>query len=440
MLPPVVLAALLALSAPPWPDDWDGFGFLQSIERFDMDRFAPHPPGYPVYVVLLRLAALVFRDPMHAAIAVSVASGVAVFVAARSAAARVGEVAALAIAVAVVASPLAWRAFTGVGSEAPALALVAGACWAIQRARRGSRVHGDAAAVAIGLALGVRLSWAPLLLGLLVLVPAKGRALAMTALAVTVWLVPLLAVVGPRHLVAVYGSHLSGHAARWGGTALTERRPLVRLALVARDLLVDGVGADSDVLGVALGLLFGALTVAVTRRGGFSNMRAVLLCLPYALWMLVGQNLREQPRHALPLVAVALSAVGAGAARAKLGALALPVLLLMLARTGLDAYDRRTIPPAGAQLVVFMQDRPDDVVFGGASIRYFWRTAVGGRAILAETRGDVDVATTRMDRLPAHRLVTSEIRDVDDAPIIATFCRPPRLDRKRPCLDVRALE
>ena len=52
--PMALLLLLLAVSAPPWPDDWDGLGFLASIKKFDMDHFAPHPPGYPVYVALLR--------------------------------------------------------------------------------------------------------------------------------------------------------------------------------------------------------------------------------------------------------------------------------------------------------------------------------------------------------------------------------------------------
>ena len=48
---------------------------MESITRFDLDHFVPHPPGYPVYVVLLRLAAIVKRDPIAAANVVSVASG-----------------------------------------------------------------------------------------------------------------------------------------------------------------------------------------------------------------------------------------------------------------------------------------------------------------------------------------------------------------------------
>ncbi|MDP9034955.1 MAG: hypothetical protein M3O50_09110, partial [Myxococcota bacterium] len=71
-------AVLSFASAPPWPDDWDGVGFVESIRDFDLARFHPHPPGYPVYVALLRVTAAIVRDPMRAATVTSVLCGVVV--------------------------------------------------------------------------------------------------------------------------------------------------------------------------------------------------------------------------------------------------------------------------------------------------------------------------------------------------------------------------
>jgi hypothetical protein len=65
----------LALSAPAWPDDWDGIGFLESVRDFDLARFRPHPPGYPVYVALLRGVDFVVHDPMRAGVVVAAGSG-----------------------------------------------------------------------------------------------------------------------------------------------------------------------------------------------------------------------------------------------------------------------------------------------------------------------------------------------------------------------------
>ena len=64
----VAAAALAGLGAlvAPWPADWDAVGFVAAVTRFDLARFAPHAPGYPVYVLAARLAHLVARDPVRA--------------------------------------------------------------------------------------------------------------------------------------------------------------------------------------------------------------------------------------------------------------------------------------------------------------------------------------------------------------------------------------
>jgi hypothetical protein len=51
---------------------------------------------------------------------------------------------------------------------------------------------------------------------------------------------------------------------------------------------------------------------------------------------------------------------------------------------------------------------------------------------------EVDVELERLDHLPSHVLITSEV-DVDAARAARvtagpTFCRDPRLDRQRPCI------
>jgi hypothetical protein len=56
--------------------------------------------------------------------------------------------------------------------------------------------------------------------------------------------------------------------------------------------------------------------------------------------------------------------------------------------------------------------------------------------------GEVYVELARLDAIPPHVLVTSEVEGepthgarLTDGP---TFCRDPRLDRARPCLTLRA--
>jgi len=52
----------------------------------------------------------------------------------------------------------------------------------------------------------------------------------------------------------------------------------------------------------------------------------------------------------------------------------------------------------------------------------------------------VQVRLTRLDALPSRVWVTSEVTGLAASPWpverLATLCRPPRIDRRAPCLDV----
>lgn len=457
-------AALLVASAPAWPDDWDGVGFVESIGDFDLARFHPHPPGYPVYVAMLRAAAVLARDPMRACILVAAVSGACAAAMLWAAARRAsGEQAAWAVAVVAAVAPLAWRACSGVGSEAPALACAAACAWAVvesreQPSRKDTKEIGlDCAVlgVAAGLGLGVRLSWAPIYVAALVLAPSAGRlrAWAWAGGAAFAWVVPMVAVVGPSRLAALMTAHVAGHAERWGGTIVTDPGP-ARLVWLARDVAVDGLGMGGDVLGVAITGAFAlaaAQAICAWRAAGWRGWKPAAVALaPYLAWIALGQNLRAQPRHALPVVValaagLALPAARSARARAVVGALA----LLVTVRAALDAHARRTVPPPGQQLVELARAQAPaarPAVFGAASVRFFELGELAGRAFPAGSLGDVQLRLTRLDALPARVWVTSEVdgartpeeRRAAPWPLVqvATLCRPPRIDRRMPCIDV----
>jgi hypothetical protein len=297
----------------------------------------------------------------------------------------------------------------------------------------------------VGLGLGVRLSWAPLYVALLVLAPrvVRSRAAGVAAIAAATWAVPFVAIVGGSHLVVLLRAHFAGHAERWGGTIATDPGA-ARAALLARDVFVDGLGVDSDPIGIAIAAV--AAFVAIEgllawRRARWRHLAAVAVALlPYTLWIALGQNLRQQPRHALPLVvalAAALAIASGASARARHATTAL--LLLVAIRTATDARDRRTIPPPGAQLVALVRASPDaarTAVFGGPSARFFELTELAPRAFTVASTGDAILRMSRLDTLPARALVTSEVDGLDDAEPLARLCRPPRIDRRAPCITV----
>jgi hypothetical protein len=363
-----------------------------------------------------------------------------------------GVWAAWAVVAVVGASPLVWRAFSGVGSEGPALACVAACGWGLvpsrARAERGW-AHAIALGVGAGLGLGVRLSWAPMFVALLALAPRgeRLRAWGTAAVAGAAWAVPLVLLVGGPRLASLYAEHLAGHAERWGGTIATTPG-LDRLGWLARDVFVDGLGAGDHLLGIVLGAVLAAAVVEAIAGWRASGWRdwpaAVVVVVPYLVWIALGQNLRDQPRHALPIVALLGGALALRATRSPRALVIVCTLALLLAvRTSHDAMMRRSVAPPSQQLVdlVRAQPRPDRVaVFGAASVRFFEGTELAGRALPAAALGDVEVQLARLDALPARVWVTSEVERLGEtrAPFVrvATLCRPPRIDRRARCIDV----
>ncbi|HEY1588043.1 MAG TPA: hypothetical protein VGH63_20225, partial [Polyangia bacterium] len=171
---------------------------------------------------------------------------------------------------------------------------------------------------------------------------------------------------------------------------------------------------------------------------------ALVVAVPYGAWVLVAQNVVEQPRHLLPLVTFACIAVGAALSRRRIAAAA--AVALALAASAPLAWQRAHTPPASAQaagwIAARFPARNAAAVFGGRSMRFFELCAP---SVVTRTRtwlSEVDVELARLDVLPKHLWITSEVevdatraRRVGDGP---TFCRDARIDRAQPCLGLRA--
>jgi hypothetical protein len=308
----------------------------------------------------------------------------------------------------------------------------------------------------VGVGLGGRVSWAPFYLPFLFLLASERRRAILVALAACVgWAIPLVLATGPQHLVLLYRAQASGHFERWGGTALTDP---IRARFLLRDVLADGFGAGTGVLGIVLFAVLGctafaAFAVWTQRTAGPERRRElsriILLVFPYLLWVTFGQNLREQPRHALPLVFLLAYGLARAflVARRELRPLFFLLMLLVLTRTSLDAGLRRTTPPQGAQLLAYLRAHAPlatTAVFTGASGRFLDGTEWQSRTHAAGSLGDALLAVTHFDSIPTPLLVTSELSALDEAPaplaLVATFCRPARIDRRTTCLQVYAID
>jgi hypothetical protein len=183
--------------------------------------------------------------------------------------------------------------------------------------------------VLAGLLAGLRLSYLPLVVIPVLLVLARSdrpvRLIAAGAAGVLVWLVPMVLDTGLWTLIDVAWGQTTGHFTDFGGTVQTESDLGRRLAGTVQGLWADGLSAwwpgrhwSTVLVGVGMLATGGVGAWRLWRTGAFSGVRARMIvagaAVPYALWMFFFQNVVHKSRHVLPLLALLLPVVAAGAA------------------------------------------------------------------------------------------------------------------------------
>lgn len=222
----------------------------------------------------------------------------------------------------------------------------------------------------LGIALGIKPSYFPFIMSWIIVLwsythglqrtgnrpnPAGGRRkiLAINVLAmsfgIAIWAVPLLAVTGGSDLLTEGYNFTIGHFADWGGSIVTESDVTHRVKSIYWNILVNGLGIwwpDTSRVRIIPSLIIAMLSLlfifktlkphtcryrtinytgegaapqqlppdnvhatAHTERTTMSGKCFILVfTVPYLTWLFFGQNL-EHPRHALPVIPFALTAL-----------------------------------------------------------------------------------------------------------------------------------
>ncbi len=75
----VLVTRILTMPRTPWEND--EFLFLEGVREFDPSKYHPHPPGFPLFILLGKAFDAVFGDPFRGLVALGVVSSVIGFVA-----------------------------------------------------------------------------------------------------------------------------------------------------------------------------------------------------------------------------------------------------------------------------------------------------------------------------------------------------------------------
>jgi hypothetical protein len=303
--------AFVALHLPFLPaslEDLDSINFALGLRQFDVAEHQPHPPGYPVFILLGKLARAFVPSEAHALSLVGVlAGGIAVYALMLFARSLAGsERIALAAAILAATAPLFWmtasRPLSDVAGLAAALAVLA-----MVLPARGPRGLAAAAATA-GIGAGIRSQVAWLTVPMLLLGVARQqrseRRRAATAAAagyligVLLWAAPLVVLSGgPAEYLRVLFSQgaedFSGVVMLW--TTPTPRQ-LVRT--VENTLIAPWGGVPSAVMMLALAAA--GLGMMALREPGKLGILSVAFG-PYLVFHSIFQE-TATTRYALPLV------------------------------------------------------------------------------------------------------------------------------------------
>src|SRR5262245_39545910 len=209
---------------------WDAVQFALALDRFDVVRHQPHPPGYILYVELGRMLETALGNPAAALGGLAiVASAAAVLLLYQLGWQLYGRGAAILAALGLAASPLFWAygvvALSYTAEAALATAIAIGA-W---RMRHGSARALLGSAVLLGLAGGVRQSMLLILSPLWLGMAWRGfrrpgpivAGLALVLITTATWLGPMLYLTGVERYVAatleLYGSTVHSTTLLGGG-------------------------------------------------------------------------------------------------------------------------------------------------------------------------------------------------------------------------------
>ncbi len=410
-------------------DGYDGIGFVLALRDFDLLRFQPQPPGYPLYVALGRLLTHLGLQP---ALALALQSALLLALGLGALGGflheRFGRTAFIFFLLLCPTAPLTFGLAMATLSDGAGLGIVLFSLVTALRATKQNQMprsmHALAGALG-GLALGFRPPYL-LLLGLIFVAIygdawrrriVNGRSLVVLCgsfcAAVLLWLLPLAYVVGPHQLCHLTLVHGRGHFSDFGGSALQDFQPLYRLRAFFSGLYASSFGRLGGLLGLPL--------LCMRRTPALRTGWALLgLCAAYGILILVTVPVAGHGRHFLPLAvalptltAVGLSFVPALQESAPFSLLRVGLLVLAASialQNSQTAWLFRRSPAPGAALgKKVAQDFADARLYGAGTARYLDLYQGSGAAHPAVYLGEVLANLERLDRLPSFVLLTSEV-------------------------------
>lgn len=209
--------------------EWDDIDFARAIHDFNITAHRPHPPGFPVFVALAKMAWLALRDDQAALFAVNYlfASFLGVILYLLLTEIMPDHRIALGGAILGSFAPTLWVHSGIARTDNPSLVIGLATLWLLLRGRRSNGAL-LSAGLLLGLGMGIRVTIVPLT-GLVLALVLLGRlrrgewrlALAVVGVilaGVAIWLIPLIRLTGwdeYQRLMQVQSAYINEHDPIW---------------------------------------------------------------------------------------------------------------------------------------------------------------------------------------------------------------------------------
>ena len=225
-------------------EDLDSLRFALSMVDYDVAKFQPHFPAYPVFCFV---AKLIYAGSGSYALTFSFIGGVStfitVFVLCKLAGLETTSPAGLFAIVLLMVNPLIWLMSNRYMPDVMGVACLTASLCLICANRDDTRRVGWGFFLA-GILGGIRLSYLPMLIPAL-LISLRRRPLQRIAAAlagVIVWLLPLILLTGWETLVQAAQAQSQGHFLEFGGTVASEPKLWLRVTKLLESVWADGFG------------------------------------------------------------------------------------------------------------------------------------------------------------------------------------------------------
>jgi hypothetical protein len=417
---PVGLLFFIAISlglASPWPDNQDGVNFLLGLKHYDITAHQPHFPGYPAYIATGKLLDHFVTSPEWTLISLSIFSGViCIGLMVKMVEKDYGRITGLICGGTLAVNTIFFEFSHKIFSEIPALAVLLFAAYVLGNTqKKNPSLRWFIGGAALGLLLGLRLSWWPFPLFFLIYGLISGARWNITTgifLGVIVWLIPQIALTGAAEFFSVGWSFTLGHFTGWGaGAGFT----IVEKIILFSERIAEAMGwvGTGEVLTKIpwmlfsiYGLLLSSYRIILKEQKYNIFISATLF---YLLWVAMGQN-PENVRHLIPIIPAALLIIAPVISQfPKTATIATAVFALTLP---IDYANRLYATPPAVRFLLWSdsnQQPPGTVYYCGESERFFDLYRTGAQVVNVKRAVDLDNAVKATWPTPENIMVCNDI-------------------------------